>query len=70
MRGIVTNISIQDLKKARGTIRAVSRVAVPEVRERFVREAQVLVEQEGRALRQRMLLETVELCRALEEAVR
>lgn len=28
--------------------------------ERFVREAQVLVEQEGRALRQRMLLETVE----------
>lgn len=30
-RGIVTQISVQYLKKARGTIRAVSRVTVPEV---------------------------------------
>ena len=32
IRGIVTHISIQYLKKARGTIRAVSRVTVPDVR--------------------------------------
>jgi acyl-coenzyme A thioesterase PaaI-like protein len=32
IRGIVTHISMQYLKKARGTIRAVSRVTVPDVR--------------------------------------
>ena len=31
VRGIVTNVSMQYLKKARGTIRAVSRVAAPTV---------------------------------------
>lgn len=32
IRGIVTNIAMQYLKKARGTIRAVSRVTVPAIR--------------------------------------